>query len=89
MARRITLLIRDDGTSVIESDVPTTDIGTAGPSIPPGKSCVERLKEEFIKAIKAGKRKEAFEALGFDKCSDVPAELIPQTLDKLEALNAT
>ncbi len=91
MARRVTILINDDGTSQIESDVAVdataspTPTPTAPPVEIPPKPPVEVLMEEFLKAIKRN-RKGAFEALGFERCSSVPAELIEEKIVALRAV---
>lgn len=93
MARRVTILINDDGMSQIESDV-TVDVTaspTPTPTAPPvevpvpERPPVEVLMDEFLKAIKRN-RKGAFEALGFERCSSVPADLIPEKIEALRAV---
>jgi hypothetical protein len=88
MATRVTILISDDGTSVVESSVLVS--GTTPAPAPPVtpvevQEPINVLKEEFLKAIKRN-RKSAFEALGFERCSSVPAEAIQEKIDALRAV---
>jgi hypothetical protein len=86
MPRRVTILVNDDGTSQIESDV---SVGVAGSAPTPQpeqvKAPIEVLKEEFLAAIKRD-RKAAFNALGFEKCSAVPESEIAAKIEALRAV---
>lgn len=88
MARRVTILVNDDGTSQIESDVTvevTPDPTPSPTDLPAETDPVKILKTEFLAAIKRN-RKGAFGALGFERCSNVPAELIQDRITKLRAV---
>lgn len=89
MPRRVTILVNDDGSVVVESSVPVGDSPspTAAPvPVPvPAQEPVQVLMDEFLKAIKRN-RKGAFEALGFERCSNVPVEKIEETIIALRAV---
>ncbi len=84
MPRRITILVNDDGTSQIESDV-AVGVTASVPVPEPTKAPIEVLKEEFLAAIKRD-RKAAFVALGFEKCSAVPESEIAAKIEALRAV---
>ena len=85
MPRRVTILINEDGTSQIESDVSVDKTPTPTPPPVEETDPLKVLMDEFLKAIKRN-RKGAFEALGFEKCSSVPAEEIEAKTIALRAV---
>lgn len=83
MPRRITILVNDDGTSQVESDVAVEATSTPTPTTQ-SSDPLTVLKEQFVAALGRNK-KAAFAALGYNKCSEVPeAEIAAKT----EALRA-
>ncbi len=87
MARRVTILINDDGTSQIESDVTVEVTPSPAPTPVPEQETdpAKVLSKEFLEAIKRN-RKGAFEALGFERVSHVPAEKVEEKIALLRAV---